>query len=69
MVPVVVVPVSDPSELTLGPGYFQPQSLTQPRPPLVGDFTNDALATTVEIRAMMKVLRITIERLHIPRMV
>jgi hypothetical protein len=69
MVPVVVVPVSDPSELTLGPGFFQPPLLMKSRPPLVGDFTDDALATTVEVRAMMRVVKITVERLQIPRMI
>jgi hypothetical protein len=69
MVPVVVASVSDPSALTLGPGFFQPSVLTQNRPPLVGDFSDDALATTTEVRAMMKVVKMTIERLHIPMII
>jgi hypothetical protein len=66
MAPVVVVqaPV-----LGQGAGFFSEPLLLGERPPLVDDFANDTLATTVEVRAMMKVVRVTIESLLVPRMI
>jgi hypothetical protein len=66
MAPVVVV---KSQSLAPGPGFFQETLLMSDRPPLVDDFRNDSLATTVDVRAMMKVVRVTIESLLVPRMI
>jgi hypothetical protein len=68
MVPVVLISVPSVNELAPGPGFFGPQLLASARPPLVADFADDELATTTDVRAMMKVVRVTVESLLVPRM-
>jgi hypothetical protein len=68
MAPAVVVQVASTAAIVPGPGFFQEPIVTSARPPLVDDFQNDALALTVDVRAMMKVVRVTVESLLVPRM-
>ena len=69
MVPVVVQPVTRPEALVPGAGVFQPPLLLSPRPPLIDDFDDDRLAVDVDVRAMYKALRVTIEPFYVPRLI
>lgn len=65
MVPVVMMSV--PREGLGQPGAIATDILLGDRPPLIDDFLDDALATTFEVRSMVRVVKITSEVLTIPR--
>ena len=67
-VPAVVVPVATPEAVLLGEGFFKAGVLFGPRPPVINDFLDDGLSTTVEVRSMLKAVKVTVETLLIPRL-
>lgn len=66
LVPVVVKHVGR-GELTQ-PGAIPIDVLMGSRPPLFDDFLDDSLSCTVEVRSMMRVVKITAEVLVVPRL-
>jgi len=68
MVPAVVVHCSNEAECCPGPGMFQPSVLFATRPPVIDDFFDDTLAMSVDIRAVLKMVKITTEVSLVPRM-
>jgi hypothetical protein len=67
MVPVVVIHVPTPMDLT-APGFIQLPHLLSNRPPTVDDFFNDEVSVDVDVRAMMSTVKITIESSPAPRL-
>lgn len=67
MVPVAVLHVE--RDALSQPGAVNTEVLLGDRPPLLEDFLDDTVATTHEVRAMMRVVKITSEVLTIPRVI
>lgn len=68
MVPVVVTHHASPAEVAQ-PNMIPPDVLfNSPRPPLVDDFLDDALSISVEVRSMLRMVKITTEVSFVPRL-
>lgn len=65
MAPAVVVSVG---EAGIG-GGIDPGVLLGPRPPVVDDFLDDSLSLSVEVRAMLRMVKITAEVSPVPRLI
>lgn len=65
MAPAVVVSVS-PGDIG---GGIHPSVLLGPRPPLVDDFLDDSLSLSVDVRAMLRMVKVSAEISHVPRLI
>lgn len=68
MVPALVWPAATQDEVVLGPDFVLPATLFGARPPTIDDFFDNALSADVEVRAIFKAVKITIEDLFVPRL-
>jgi len=67
MIPAVIVHVPNETDLT-APGFMQLSHIVSNRPPTIDDFFNDQASISVDVRAMMTSVKITIETSLVPRL-
>lgn len=69
MAPVVLVNVPNIADVVPPVGFVQPATLFGPCPPLVDDFLDDSLSVSVDVRATLRMVRITAETSSVPRLI
>ena len=65
-VPVARIEGVQLADLGIQPGFFPPDLVLGPQPPLVTDFLDDALSQEGEVPGQMKVVRITAQQFSVP---
>lgn len=68
MVPAIITPVASQQQVVPGEGFFKPDLLFGPRPPIVDDMLDSTFSIDVEVRAVLKAVKVTAELLFVPRL-
>lgn len=66
-VPAVVTQAHTVEEIGAGPGFFPPALLLSERPPLFRHFFDAVLAPELDLKSMLKVIRVTGQEFLVPR--
>jgi hypothetical protein len=68
MAPAVIVHVNSKSDLEQ-PGFVRADRMLGDRPPIVDDFKDASLSCSTRVRSMINIVKITVERLTVPRVI